>query len=660
MAENPLKPLIPTLRLTPSQSRVRSRSPSRSPERKTHFYNNSDFDPLLSSLSPESTLKALSATDTVLSGEKAAQDILSQSIARVSPGDRALGIRAALATQKLKGWYIEVLSWKWPQKRDAALGKGFLAPNATGAASSPMTTKISTNDVEDEHDYLGYLPVKLVQAYEDRAEEIKDGMEDLDVDELKEHVLNAHIPYRSRPSSSNSTASTAFRPLSYIQLSDFATVITATILQALPLLSKLNALLYAWDARLIVLREIPQLREALNDARRWIDVAIERLKSGLLPEIDDDRFTFQSFLSARRQLEDAVSLAGSRMDRILDTLEGHHDSLPEAWVDEMEAIEAGFATWAVKAERKAVENQYICDSPSNGVDVTEQVGRSASNTPDAATSNIRSLAPENPKTDPVDSSRSDAKQTDKSGPSGFAEETEESMGTVDRKFHLEADNDNPGALSSDPMENVSPVVSPQKSVYSAVDMKSDLSSSPKSPVKTKPGPLNLGLRTNCDQRRESTVSMSSTGSGYMSYGSNPEIKDAVVATSESPRVVDSPGLSYESGLSPTKSKIDYTRPQSDLVQGPRPQYHRSMSLPLQRFMHDDATVPQVAEEDNETDGVSEVQQAALAPIEVFPKSEVCYVWKTISRKQVTNQCNSYEALMYGREVLILPLKLSLD
>lgn len=101
MADIRTSPLRPVVRLRPTRPRHRSRSPSLSPERRSPFRYH-ELDPLLSNLSPESTLRALTAADAVPRTEKVAQDILTKSIAQVSTAERALGIRAAVAAQKLK------------------------------------------------------------------------------------------------------------------------------------------------------------------------------------------------------------------------------------------------------------------------------------------------------------------------------------------------------------------------------------------------------------------------------------------------------------------------------------------------------------------------------------------------------------------------------
>ncbi|KKZ66578.1 hypothetical protein EMCG_07692 [[Emmonsia] crescens] len=360
MAENPFT-LTPALRLRPSSGfRTPSRSPPRSPTRSRSRSPDRYFsslicasDPLLANLSPESTLSALSATNAVRTNGKAAEGILSKAIAEASTIERALAVRAAVAGQNLKRWHAEVLAWEWPQKQDAASGKGFIPADKD---------RVCTDD--DWGKYLGCLPAAIVEHHEDRIDAIKAEMEALGVEELKEHVLNAHIPSRSRPSSSNSTWSTNMNTLSYVQLSDFTAVITATILQALPYLSKLNILLNTWDVRLTVLHQIPELLEGLGSTKRGIDGALDRLRTGLLPELDDPLFSKISFDSARHKLENKVLIVGSKMDRILDSLEGQADALPEAWIDEMEAIEARFATWSFEAEKMASENDFRRSSPS--------------------------------------------------------------------------------------------------------------------------------------------------------------------------------------------------------------------------------------------------------------------------------------------------------
>ncbi|KAL1863701.1 hypothetical protein Plec18170_000539 [Paecilomyces lecythidis] len=354
MAHLNSSPLLPQMRLSPAKLRRPSRSSSRSPERKSRF-SYRVLDPLLSNLSPESTLEALTSVDAVPRNEKTAQDLLTRSISKVSTDERALGIRAAVAAKKLKEWYREVLGWEWPRKTDAQLGKGFIPPTRTTQDERPT----STIEAETEEEYYGSLPVEVVKRYETRIEEIRDGMDSLDVEELKEHVLNAHVPSRSRPSSSASTISVGPPSFSYVQLSDFTAIVTATILRLLPTLSRLNFLLTTWDVRLLVLRQVPGLLSQLEKARVTMDSSMAALKLAHSPNEVGSFFSRNAFHAKRTELEALVVSAGRRMDNILDALEGREDSLPEAWIDDLEAIESDFATWTIEAEKRAVMNELM-------------------------------------------------------------------------------------------------------------------------------------------------------------------------------------------------------------------------------------------------------------------------------------------------------------
>ncbi|KAJ5368165.1 uncharacterized protein N7496_007925 [Penicillium cataractarum] len=358
MATSRTSPLRPSIRLSPVHSRENSRSAS--PERNpTSLYQK--IDPLLSNLSPESTLHALTSTEAVPSNGNFSHNVLSQSISQVSPAERALGIRAAIAAQNLDIWYKEVQSWIWPKHGEAKLGKGFEPPpesssqeNSVGSSSLLLPPVSDGCDVK----YYGSLPAAVVEEYEKRIEEIRDGMDNLDVDELKEHVLNAHIPSRSRPSSSHSTVSVP-PPLSYVQLSDFTAVVTATILRALPLLSRLNSLLTTWDVRLLVLRQVPGLLRELKATRASLDSSFHALRISNPNENSDSRLSDSHLRGEHVDLESAVVAVGRRMDRALDALEGRQDSLPENWIDDLESIESEFAAWVVEAERYRLRTNWL-------------------------------------------------------------------------------------------------------------------------------------------------------------------------------------------------------------------------------------------------------------------------------------------------------------
>ncbi|KAJ5139365.1 uncharacterized protein N7515_004213 [Penicillium bovifimosum] len=355
MAASRINPNRPSIRLSPVHSRHNSRSTS--PERiPSSIFQK--LDPLLSNLSPESTLEALTSTDAVPSNEQGVRDILSQSISQVSQTERALGIRAAVAAQNLSLWHKEVVSWQWPNQQDAKTGKGFLPPRESNHKGNPSLPGLLSAPRNPEESYYGSLPASVVEQYESRIDEIRDAMEDLNVEELKEHVLNAHIPSRSRPSSATSCSSVP-PPLSYVQLSDFTAVVTATILRALPYLSRLNALLATWDVRLFVLRQVPGLLRELTLTRSALDSASRALRTPHSSITGSDRYPDASLSADHVNLESAVVAVGRRMDRVLDALEGRLDSLPEQWIDDLESIESDFAAWVVEAEQYKVQTEWF-------------------------------------------------------------------------------------------------------------------------------------------------------------------------------------------------------------------------------------------------------------------------------------------------------------
>ncbi|KAJ5147900.1 hypothetical protein N7476_000587 [Penicillium atrosanguineum] len=348
-------PLRPSIRLSPAHSRDNSRSTS--PERNPGSAY-SKIDPLLSNLSPESTLQALTSTEAVPSSESFSFDSLSRSISQVSPAERALGIRAAIAAQDLNVWYKEVQSWIWPKHNEAKDGKGFLPPTQPYVAGTVSVPSLLLPLGSGEFEYYGSLPAGVVEEYEKRIEEIRDGMDNLNVEELKEHVLNAHIPSRSRPSSSTSTISVP-PPLSYVQLSDFTAVVTATILRALPFLSRLSALLTTWDVRLLVLRQVPGLLRELRLIRSALDSSFHALRASNSSQPSNDLFSKSYLREEHAKLESAVVAVGRRMDRALDALEGRQDSLPESWIDDLEKVESDFAEWVVEAEKYQLRADWL-------------------------------------------------------------------------------------------------------------------------------------------------------------------------------------------------------------------------------------------------------------------------------------------------------------
>ncbi|RMD42538.1 hypothetical protein DV735_g2606, partial [Chaetothyriales sp. CBS 134920] len=333
---------VPRLQPSRGQAESRSASRSRSPEGRAAF-RAQHLDPLLRNLSPESTLDALQATRTIQQGS--AQGILARSIADASPAEREIGIRAAFAAQKLREFRDEVSRWEWPNARERARGAGF-------------DPAVNDAQIEDT-DCLGCLPVRRVDHYEHRIGQIRDGLDSLDMDEIKDHVLAAHSGFFFSKHVATATATApdqqhvGFRGSSYGRLRDFTALITATVIQALPDLAVLTNLLDTWEIRLRILRQLPDLLHLMDESKRRVQLAAADTRDGGSAA----GLTQASFDQAKKDLGACVAQFGRRLDRFLDMLEGQEDALPHAWIDSLETVELQYATWVVDAQRIIHANQ---------------------------------------------------------------------------------------------------------------------------------------------------------------------------------------------------------------------------------------------------------------------------------------------------------------
>ena len=340
MAQSNPSVLTPSIHFPPRNPLYHSRSPSRSPTR-SHRVAAHDLDPLLSNLSPDSTLQALQATDTISDKEQVSQ-ALADSIADASTFERELGVRAAFAAQSIQEWLKELSTWKWANARERALGLGFLAPHSK-----------NETDVDDGVSYLGSLSVTMIRQYEQRIADIKSDLNALQIEEVKDYVLDAHA-ISTWMSESDQDVNQQDRA-SYGRMRDFTALITATVIRTLPDLANLNGLLGIWSVRITVLKLVPDFVDSMHNTRVNIDEAASLLRL----EKWAATLTRPKFEITRNDLADEVSILGAKVDKMLDLLEGQEDRLPQGWIDSLESVELGFATWAVEAQRRATHNEAV-------------------------------------------------------------------------------------------------------------------------------------------------------------------------------------------------------------------------------------------------------------------------------------------------------------
>ncbi len=346
----PLARNIPRIAPPRSHARNQSRSPTRIRL----------GDDLLSDLSPAGTLEAFTSP----SGK------LKASIEAATPPERAFGIRAAVASKKIQEWVTELSDWPWPAG-GGSLGFEMPAAKRRKLSNSFTESRPTQNGFANSEDsegnepvYIGSLLSQDVEQYESRIDEITEEMDELHVEEIKRQVLDTHFSPRSRPSSSASNAPMPSHFASYTKMDDFTAVVTAIVLQTLPNLSRLVRLMDVWTVRLTILRKVPPLLGALDDAEvalqsGWNTIENPGLNHSLeVTSTEGQTLSRKSFEVITDVLQLKVTTLGKELDFMLDTLEGRPDTLPDSWLERMEAIEKNYGEWVVAGDRKVRQGEW--------------------------------------------------------------------------------------------------------------------------------------------------------------------------------------------------------------------------------------------------------------------------------------------------------------
>ena len=364
------------------------RSPSSSPTRHGRFAVQ-ELDPLLANLSPISTLEALRASTAISPLPVSKGETLAESIAEASENERALGIRAALASKKLREWVEEVQDWHWPLNKFAppqvkvqSQDVGKQGSRSAVARSEPAAFSTGSQEL-----YWGSLQARVVQEREARIEHIRNDMATLELAELKGFVQGAHSTSSSRSTSYDMSFSYP-QSSHYTHMDDFTVIITATIIQALPFLARLERLLGRWSLRLFILRQVPHFLQQLEDTELALGSAWTTLRQAA-EDSTAFEMTREAYTAIKAVLQSRVSELARQIDGILDALEGQNDRIPDRWIDEMEDTETDFQNWIAEAERMVELNEWRIRRKSMGIadDVME---------PDRATSPKNDTGPSPP------------------------------------------------------------------------------------------------------------------------------------------------------------------------------------------------------------------------------------------------------------------------
>ncbi|KAF1941954.1 hypothetical protein EJ02DRAFT_454627 [Clathrospora elynae] len=338
--------LIPPL-ATPRRAPSRSMSPG---GRRGRAYGSSE-ESRLRDLSPETTLRAFTQKPLLFDTTRDEYKIFA-CIETLTAAERDLGARVAKAAQRLQSWCAEIGQWGWTgsfeqpsavyreqRRRSIELRiREHVAESGLGDALPPL-------------EYWGSLLSVEVEQHEARLDDIEDELLQLDVEELKEHVLDMHPAGRSRPSSAGYEASRQH----YTVMDDFSFLITQTLLSALPHHAQLKDRLNAWTARVAILREAPRYLGELDTAQTAMRLGWDAIE----PPADDSDRAFEQWKEAvdtiSGVLQAKVAHLGRRLDMMLDTLEGHSDCLPDAWIDTFESAEADYGRWTHESRRRLID-----------------------------------------------------------------------------------------------------------------------------------------------------------------------------------------------------------------------------------------------------------------------------------------------------------------
>ncbi|KAF3922765.1 hypothetical protein ABW21_db0209236 [Orbilia brochopaga] len=223
----------------------------------------------------------------------------------------------------------------------------------TDAPTSDSDSADDSDTPSDPDEFLGSLPGPVLTCISDRVGSISADLTQLDIDGLKSRVLH----FKSQQIDEHGNG----------RMSDSLAIITATTLQLLPPLHRLWHLLETWGWRVDVCRAVPAFLTNLDcaegivtrgddDGARWL----EEIEDGVAADavVEATLATLENGVDEiweRRRLEavDRVGLCGRIVDGMLDLLEGREETIPDEWIDRLEAVEGAMDGWVFKEVERA-------------------------------------------------------------------------------------------------------------------------------------------------------------------------------------------------------------------------------------------------------------------------------------------------------------------
>jgi hypothetical protein len=302
----------------------------------------------LRDLSPETTLRAFTVEPVPFDTTRDEYKIFA-CIDSLTAAERDLGARVAKAAQRLKSWCSEIEQWGWTGSFEQPSEE--YKEKRRRSLEARIAEHVGNADALAPLEYYGSLLSVEVEQHEARLDDMSEELLKLDVDELKEYVLDMHPQGRSRPGSAGFGASRS----NYQPMDDFSFLITQTLLSALPHHAQLKERLNTWTARVSILRSAPRYLDDLKQAQKAMGLGWEALS----PPADKSDAAFNHWKEAvdtiSGVLQSKVGDLGRRLDGMLDTLEGRDDCMPDRWIDTFETLEADYSKWVHVSTRRMIE-----------------------------------------------------------------------------------------------------------------------------------------------------------------------------------------------------------------------------------------------------------------------------------------------------------------
>ncbi|TLD21519.1 hypothetical protein PspLS_08844 [Pyricularia sp. CBS 133598] len=358
-------------------------------------------DDLLSSMTPSTALDAF----------RNPAGALKKCLDTATAAEQSFALGAAIASKNIYDWLTELSGWAWPTDKDGSSGFDPAASRGRQKRDSyyddvaDETRADEKDDVAGDKAWLGCLQTSDVIHYEQRLVSIQTELDDMDIEGIKRHVLYNHILPLSRPgtpmsarSAVSATGSTASTASFYNKMDDITALVTATVVQTLPNLSRLVRLMSSWRVRLLVLRRVPMTLKLLDDAEialrsGWNVIDADMNKNSSSTAMSQRSTLLRhDFEVIKSVLGQKTAQAGRAIDFMLDQLDGRPETVPSEWIDRMDCLEKGYGDWIAICEKMMTEAELAKTiRPRPSIQVLDQTPDDSEKRPTSSASTMTTV-----------------------------------------------------------------------------------------------------------------------------------------------------------------------------------------------------------------------------------------------------------------------------